>query len=256
MALSVPNSYPQFDSLYGWTSQVTGNTAISVDTGIGMDSTNVMWLQTTSTITMDLTTTGLNALDTGSLAASTVYALYIIGDSKNFLQTGAILSASLSGAIAYPSDPTGQSNYDCYRLIGYAITDSSSHLMVQYIMGTGVSKTVRYATAVQVLNGGTSSAGAAVDCSSCVPAVNRTVILATCLFTPATANDYASFGAPTISAATLLGPVVSGVVASKVQSDQLQLLTTLSSSVAKFGYINSAASGSTTVNVQGYNINL
>src|SRR5258708_11625744 len=68
-------------------------------------------------------TTGANALDAGALAASTQYAIYLIGDSRGYLPVAGI--ATLTSNIL-PLVPLG---YDSYRLIGFMETDGSSNFV-------------------------------------------------------------------------------------------------------------------------------
>jgi hypothetical protein len=47
-------------------------------------------------------TTGVNALDAGTIAASTQYAVYLIGDSRNYNNTAAVLSLTSNIAPLMP----------------------------------------------------------------------------------------------------------------------------------------------------------
>src|SRR5574338_349290 len=66
---------------------------------------------------------GANGLDAGSLAASTQYAVYLIGDSRGYNNVATLLSLTSN---ANPLLPLG---YDSLRLIGFIQTDGSSHFV-------------------------------------------------------------------------------------------------------------------------------
>ncbi len=107
-------------------------TRLIISSGICRDSNNVMDLClginnpnfesqiVESPITLEATKNGLNGLDSGSLALSSVYAVYVIGDSSYQKPTGCILSLASK---TYPLLPTG---YDSVRIIGYLNTNSST----------------------------------------------------------------------------------------------------------------------------------
>src|ERR1700735_4457386 len=59
---------------------------------------------------------GVNGLDAGTIAASTQYAIYLIGDSRNYKNTAAVLSLTSNPG---PIMPQG---YDSFRLIGFIET--------------------------------------------------------------------------------------------------------------------------------------
>src|SRR5258708_33714271 len=67
---------------------------------------------------------GVNGLDTGTIAASTQYAVYLIGDSRNYNNAAAVISLTSN----YP-DPLMPSGYDSYRLIGFMATDGPTHFV-------------------------------------------------------------------------------------------------------------------------------
>ena len=151
----------------------TPNTKIDVATGQCRDSNDVMDLVLSTAIVINAGANGaVNRLDSGTFAASKVYAVYLIGDSKGKLVTGGLLS------LASNSVPTMPFGYDSYRKIGYAISDSSVHFLKGYIAGNNNYRRFVYdspqATSVTA---GTSATYAAIDLSVLVPAVDQTPVL-------------------------------------------------------------------------------
>ena len=72
---------------------------------------------------MNSAVNGANGLDYGTLAASTNYGVWLIGDSRGYNPVAAVLSLTSN---AYPLMPLG---YDSMRLIGFADTNSSTHFV-------------------------------------------------------------------------------------------------------------------------------
>lgn len=113
----VPRSY-----LAGLTMSNDGvapNTKIDITAGQCGDSTFVTSM-TLAAGSIDCTTTGANALDTGALGASTWYHAFAI--SK-------VTGASAFLASLSPSSPTMPSGYTYLRRIGSFKTDGSSHIL-------------------------------------------------------------------------------------------------------------------------------
>lgn len=230
----------------------TGNTGLTIGSGRCRDSSNTLDILVPTTLTLDLTVNGANGLDTGSLAASTLYYIFVIAKSNEYVDptdnNRTLINAGLVSASA--TAPTLPSGYDSARLIGYIFTDGSSHLVSGYFSGTGNRRTYYYDTIVSVLSGGTATSLTAIDLSSAIPAIDNTPICVEVSFTPNTAADKVSFATAGSSATTI--PSISSVVAAKAQTGQLNLISKLATGIPKIQYINSAASGSSSVWVCSY----
>jgi hypothetical protein len=115
-------------------------------------------------------TTGANALDTGSLGASSWYHVFAIGDSTGVNATACLLSLS-------DTAPTLPSGYDVFRRVGSCRTDGSSDLVNFKQDGAGQDRKIFYFNValanLQVLNGGTSATYADVDCSAVIPPTSQ-----------------------------------------------------------------------------------
>jgi hypothetical protein len=97
----------------------TPNTKIDVAAGVCADDTNAQMLPLAAT-TLDCSGTGANGLDTGTLANSTWYHLFVIGKTDG---TTALLAST---SISAPTYPTG---YTLKRRIGSFKTDGSAHIL-------------------------------------------------------------------------------------------------------------------------------
>lgn len=236
--VNLPNLY--VDNLQAnWASTTT----YSLAAGACLDSLGVNDIVLSTGVTINGAVLGANGLDIGALANSTWYYVYAIGSSFNSSLSAGLISVSASS-------PTLPSGYDIFRLVGITLTDGSAHFLKSYCSGNGKYRYHMWDANISVLSGGTSASLAAIDVSTAVPPINLTPVQIEVNFTPATANDTASF-APFGSTATLL-PNIAGSVAAKVNSGQLKIISKLDTATPKILYINSAASGSTSVWVSGF----
>lgn len=144
-------------------SVLTRSAADDLDINIG----DYFGAQTATTLTAS--GTGLNALDTGVLLASKVYAVFAIADSAGYNPSGFLLSLSATA----PTLPNGifPSNYNTFVRIGWAVTDASA--LFKTLIVSGTSRVVRYTydVPIKILSAGTSATQAAIDLSTLVPAV-------------------------------------------------------------------------------------
>lgn len=220
------------------------STTLSAALGRARDSQNQMDMITTAATTINFGSTGLNALDTGAIAASTWYAIYMIADVQNRNATGFVASTSATA----PTMPFGYSNY---RRIGWAKTDGSSHILAFYQTGAGSVRSYQWDVSISVLAAGTSATFAAISLAAAMPLQVSPVIL-NASFTPNTAADTAQMRPTGSTEATLTPIVLSSVVASKAQYfSSLMIIPQLSSSNPSLDYIV-ATSGSLSVWVSGY----
>ncbi len=155
MASFTPATNPQVPQLYGFESQVTGNTTVVVSPGSCTASNNVNLIVLNAPITLNTSTKGAGGLDVGTLAANTFYGIYAISDSTGFLSSTVLLSASYLTIPAMPTLRNGSgefTTYDTYRLIGFCLTDGSANLILQNIVGKSCDKTTLYATSITIYN--------------------------------------------------------------------------------------------------------
>lgn len=136
-------------ALYGLTLANNSTQKIDVAAGSCADSTGAKLITVAATKTVDFTTTGANALDTGAIASSTWYHIFAIMKADGTV--GVLGSTS-------PSSPTLPSGYTYFRRIGSAMTDGSSH----FLSFTQVGDTFYLATQILDVNAGTFSATASL----------------------------------------------------------------------------------------------
>jgi hypothetical protein len=234
----------------GWGS----NTTLTISAGQARGGNNDADLHLYPGITVDASVNGANGLDTGSLANSTFYYVYAIGSSalnENATATGAQSTSDAAGLISLSAtSPTMPSGYDTYKLIGYALTDGSAHFLKFYTAMTSATRIHYWDSAISVLAGGSATSLTAVSCAAAAPPVSGLMLKLNVQFTPATANDKVSLAVFGSTATTL--PAVIGSVATKINSSEMNIPGVVDSGAVKFQYINSAASGATTILVAGF----
>lgn len=226
---------------------VASTTTLGLATGQCRDSTDETDIVLSSAATINFANAGVvNGIDTGTIGASKLYYVYLIGNSLD--PSGA--EFPVGGLASLSSSPALPTGYDVYRRVGWARTGGSSTLLTLYQSGDGRVRQYSYDTMIAVLTNGNSQSLAAIDLSSACPPLNNMRVNLFVEFTPATAADTVKF-APFGSTATVI-PGVSGVVAAVKQSMQVPVLAKLDTATPKVLYINSAASCDSDIWVQGF----
>lgn len=191
---------------------------------------------------------GANGLDTGTIAASTQYAIYLIGDSRGYNQVAGLLSLTSN---ASPIMPFG---YDSFRLIGFWETDTSSHFVYATHKPQNMVGALTYCNvpAISVLSGGNATSFTAIDLTtnSAIPTTTLPNVIVTLLvtFTPNAANDIVQFR-PTGSTATANLPTIVGVTAGIAQSQYIQVIAGVGSSKPEIDYLVTSSSDAVSVSV-------
>lgn len=222
----------------------TPNTKLDVAAGICRDSNNAIDMNlgnylglsgvgtANSATVINFAVNGANGLDTGSIAASSFYYIFVIGDSSEKKPVAALASLSASAPVL----PFG---YDSIRLIGCCLSDGSSHLLPYYASGSGSTKYFQWDApiAVSITNSGTSASYVAQDLSVGVPASNYGRVSLKYKWTNNAAADSLNF---TPSGATGDFETILGIVAGVAQEDNFVILPLTVSSVPKVSYKVSA----------------
>lgn len=237
---SVPVVNLPFSYINGLQLSYTSATTVTVAAGQCRDSSNQFDITLGASTVIDAGVNGVNGLDTGSLANSTLYYVYIISDSRSFNTPKLLLSTSATA----PYVPAG---YDILRRIGSVRTDGSAHFLKFYQSGSASQRKYTWDAPISVLSGGNSTTFAAVDLSGAVPALANCRVGIISSFTPATAANAATIR-PSGSAATT-GVTITGVVAAKAQGAQEEVLALLISGVPKIDYIVAAAGDALSLSV-------
>lgn len=191
---------------------------------------------------------GANGLDTGTVAASTQYAFYLIGDSRNYNNTAGLMSLTSNQAPLLPS------GYDSYRLIGFWQTDGSSQFVYATHKPQNIAGLLTYfnSPGVSVLSGGTATSFTAIDLTtnSAIPTTTLPNVIVTMLvtFTPAAVGDTVQFR-PTGSTATGNLPTITGATAGIAQSQYIQVIAGVGSSKPEIDYKVTSGSDAVSVSV-------
>lgn len=220
----------------------TDDENVAIAAGQCRSDDNVWDIVVSSALNADIAVNGANGLDTGSVAASTMYALYVIGDSTRHNDAACLLSTDFS-------DPTMPSGYDVKRRIGAVLTDGSSDILEFHQYDNGSDRAMYYDVAISELSNGSSATYAAVDLATSVPPVRCEVIMLVD-YTPNSATNKAHL-LPFASSATS-GIVQFGYGVAAAQRGMLRVPSSLDSSVPKIKYKVDNGSDSLDLSVAGY----
>jgi len=163
----------------------TAAKTMSMAVGAARDSSNSNDIVLDSVASINGLQVGANGVDVAALVASSLYAVYVIGDSTKYQPTAALLSLSATS----PNLPGG---YDMYRRVGWARTDGSANLLQWWQYGKGQERMYYYDVGISELSGGSSTTFAAIDLATSVPPI-ATEVLFNYTFTPDGATEIAEF---------------------------------------------------------------
>lgn len=249
----LPQPLTNLSTLYATDCKVSwaSNTTLTIGTGQVRDSTNTYDIVSASTLTLNAATNGANGLDTGSLAASTWYAVFLIFDYSKNNPVACLLSTSSTAPVMPSLSSTGVT-YNAFRFIGWQRTDGSSHFILSTILGNNKSRHHFWDSSISVLTAGAATTTTPFSVAAAVPpgatATSTKNVLLDVAFTPATAGDSVLL-TPAGSVATQ-SALVSGSVAAV--SQKMSINVPAVGITPTLQYKNSAASGSTSVFVRGF----
>ncbi len=244
MSVNIPIVNAPYLEVDGLEIAVVDDETATIQAGRARNSTNENDIILNAAVTVDNTENGLNGLDTGTVAASTLYSLYLVGDSTQNNAAGAVLSLSAT----QPLLPVG---YDMYRKIGYLRTDGTSDFLLGYWSGSSNERIFMYdAPIATAVTAGASTTDAPVSLATFVPAVAGLPVYMYYDLTPAAASrvltlkPYGAVGAPWTVTSQVTAVHMTGVALV-----QAQLLV----GVPNLEYIWSAGGGdAVALNVAGY----
>lgn len=230
-------------------------TTLTIAAGITTNSTYENLIVADSALTLNLALSGAGGLDTGTLAASTKYNIFVISSSnspdyvsgmgpgsepENPYPTSCLFSTSTTPSLPF--------KYDMYRYVGAFYTDGSSHIVKFVQTGNGPERTMWYDVAVSELTGGTSATYANIDVATSVPRAGLVALLRVSV-TPTGAGDGVNI-LPYGSSATNGYAVLTGDVAAVATTlSAIPCPTGSNSGVPTLQY---KVTGSTGIDVQGY----
>jgi len=263
----------------------TTNLLVNMAAGAARDATNQDDIVLLSPVIINSAVNGANGLDTGTLAVSSTYYVYVIGDSlaanpETNIATQVSAAVGLGGTnlngisiaeVVGTTPPSSVNNnyqpagllslsstsptlpvgYDMFRLVGTVVTDGAAHILP--FNSAGSSRLFTYATPIAVLTGGTSATFAAINLTSAVPASAGNSsgfiqVILDVLLTPTGAGNTVAFR-PTGSTSATGNVIVSGGVAGVVQETQVTVMASVIAGVVSIDY---KVTGSVTVNVVGF----
>jgi len=214
---------------------------ISLASGAARDSSNTNDITLSAAVTINGEVVGANGVDAAAIAASSMYAVYVIGDSRKYEATAGLLSLNAST----PSLPAG---YDMYRRVGWVLTDGTPNILQFWQHGSGQERQYYYDVGISELSGGSATSYTAIDLATSVPPIATDVMLDIAYTANGATNkaEFLPFGSSTANGIVRFG---CGVAAAQVGSACVPCR--LDGSVPKIQY-KVAASDALTLLVTGY----
>lgn len=189
----------------------TGNKTLTLAAGAARDFTNTDDIILGSTVTINGAAIGANGVDIAALVASTLYAVYVIGDSTAHHPTAGLL------ALATETSPSLPAGYDMSRRVGWILTDGSANILQFYQLGNAQERTYYYDVGISALSAGTATSFTAINLSTSVPP-RATQVLFDIAYTANAATDTAQFLPYGSSASNGIVRFGTGVAAAQVGS--------------------------------------
>lgn len=226
---------------------IAGGTTLGVAAGQARDGTNTNDILLPTAVIINAATNGvINGLDTGVLAASTLYAVFAVGSSNSIGNPGAILSLSYTS----PSLPFG---YDMCRYIGTVRTSGGSVILDFTQAGHGVDRSIWYAAAIATpITAGAATSFTKADCVGLIPLTagavymegvltadaggTRTMALRATGSSSAAGQTIMSSPASTVTSASLLCPL--GSIGADTSVDYLVSNSSAAVALNVFGYLD------------------
>ena len=228
-------------------------TQLDVAAGSCLDSTGTFQLTLSSAVVINIANNGLNGLDTGTIAASTVYAVYLVADPVTQQTSGCMLSLASN---AIPLLPFG---YSAYALIGYVTIDSGSHILKGFWSDNDSARRLFTYDAIQAtaITAGNSNTYANVNLIALVPNVNNLLVNVYTNFNANAAADILGLqaGNATGDQMLIVAPVAGSSAHTTTMSQVLAqpvVITSVSSPVINY----KVSAGAVAVDVAGYYFDL
>lgn len=219
---------------------------IRVSSGQVRDITNVNDIQVNSSVLVNTNVVGAGGLDTGTIGANKLYAVYVLGNS-NDNPDRPTFSAMLSENFLVPD--AYAPGFDMVRRVGAISTDGSSNIRNFFQTGKSLDRYMWYNDLIQVVNLGGTTSFQTVDCSHLIPSIDSACeIIVTTQFVTVPSNPFAStvFFRPTGSTAA------NGLVQTSTSDASYFSTTFPAAGIASFQYAVNALSIACNLFVSGY----
>lgn len=260
MPITIPETYKQYGQVpffymngFGISNDATTpNTLLDVDVGTCIDSTETFQIEMLSPAVINIANNGLNGLDSGTIAANKVYAVYAVADPVTQSPTGCMLSLNYaSGNGLAPLLPFG---YSAYALLGFVAIDASSHILKGYWTNSNTNNRLFMFDAPQAtaVTAGSSTTYANVDLTKFVPLFNNLPVWIASSYTPSAASQVLDLqpGNATGNAIAITGQVTSVVVTSNsLLLAQNVVISSVNSPTINYKL---TSGGAVAINVAGY----
>lgn len=199
--------------LFGLNMAWATTTTLTVAAGAARSDDNIIDIEVSASLTLNSALRGAGGLDTGTLANSTIYAVYVIADSYKHNSPVLMMSASATS-------PTMPSGYDSKRRIGFVRTNGSAQFLVFWQTGNGKDRWMHYDDSIATdITNGSSATFVDVTCTGSVPLI-KTLIQIAATFTPTGADDPLALR-PNGSSSTNGVSIISGSAAGVVKIDSM-----------------------------------
>ena len=216
----------------GLTASFATVTTLTLNVGACSDSLNIIDMVVPTAITISGTAQGVNGIDAAAaLTASSIYYVFVIGDSSGFNKPAGLISLS-------PTSPKLPSGYDSFRMVDIKATNSVPNFILSYTNGKYGDREFIYDAPIIVLNGGADASFTAVSLADVVAPIGTPMVRFIASITPV-----ASTGAgdsitliPTGSSSTGFAKLSGGIV-SKAQIADLECIAFLDSGDQSVDYV-------------------
>ncbi len=166
-------------------------TLLTLNSGQARDSSDIADISLSAPVNINIAVNGANGLDVGTIAASSLYYVYVVGSSNHAVANAGLLSLSASA-------PVLPYNCDMWRRVGAVSIDSGSHIRPFSQVGNAQERTMWYdpgtgpsTKGVVIPSSGTAGSATYVNLgvlTSLVPQLELECII-DCAFTPNSANN-------------------------------------------------------------------
>jgi hypothetical protein len=193
---------------------------------------------------------GANGLDQGTLAVSSNYLIWLIGDSRGYNPVAGLISLYSN---AYPLMPKG---YDSLVLLGFVTTDSSAHFIAADVLNYKNARAFYLSPQISVLSAGNATTFTAVALTTPVPTTTDpgVIVYLNATFIPAAAGDYALLRPTGSGTGTSNLVTITGQAAGVPQQQYIQVLCGVATGEPSIDYLVSSSSDSLTLLVAGYSV--
>lgn len=242
----IPGSRNPVSYVNGLTASFKTVTALTLNPGACSDSLNNIDMVVSTALTIDSAIVGVNGLDTGTLTATKIYYVHVIGDSNGFYQPAGLLSLSATA----PTLPFG---YDSFRMVDIKATNATPNFILSYTNGYYEDREFVYDAPALVLNAGSAATATAVSLVNVVAPLGTPMVNFTASITPVAvtgAGDSVTL-IPTGSSSAGYAKL-SGSVAAKAQIADLQCLAFVASAIPSVDYLVTDAGDSASLWVKSY----